>query len=253
MSQTTQSGSRVPGGREAPSVREWNDARAVEQSELGVRRSVATWLGLGVAVVVAGLAPAVYPASPGYSSSNTPLVVLGAVVAAVVALAIVPIAFGEFRRRADLLLYGACLLSAGAAAIHFAVAKEHFEEYALFGVFFVLSGIAQLAWAVLAAARPRRWILATGVAGNLAIVALWAFDRIWGLPLGPEHWKPDPLGFGDVTASAFEVVLAAACIALLRGRDARSRYRLAVPVVVLTTFALLSVMGIGSPVITPSM
>ena len=152
-----------------------------------------------------------------------------------------------------MLLYGACLFSASAAAIHFAVAKEHFEEYTLFGAFFVLTGIAQLAWAVLAAAQPRRWILAAGIAGNLPIVALWGVDRIWGLPLGPEHWQPDPVGFGDVAASACEVLLVLACFALLQGRNARMRYWLAVPVAAATTLALLSVMGIGSPVITPSM
>src|SRR5438105_6133292 len=49
--------------------------------------------------------------------------------------------------------------------------------------------------------------LLLGAVGNGLIVALWAVDRIWGLPLGPEHWKPDPVGFGDSAASAFELLL----------------------------------------------
>src|SRR5919197_531052 len=103
-------------------------------------------------------------------------------------------------------------VSAGAAAIHFAVAKAHFEEYTIFGVLFVLSGLAQLAWAVLVVRWPRRRLLQLGAVGNASIAAVWAVDRIWGLPLGPEHWKPEPVGFADVAASAFEVVLVLGCV-----------------------------------------
>ena len=45
------------------------------------------------------------------------------------------------------LLFGAmAALSAGAAAIHFAVMFEHFSEYSLYGVFFLVLAWAQLAW-----------------------------------------------------------------------------------------------------------
>src|SRR5436190_13741532 len=100
----------------------------------------------------------------------------------------------------ELLAFAAALASAGAATIHFAVAKAHLDEYALFGVFFVGSGIAQLVWPIWL--MLRRWppLLALGALGNAAIVALWAVDRIWGLPLGPDPWKPDPVGFGDSVA-----------------------------------------------------
>ena len=81
------------------------------------------------------------------------------------------------RRRAD--------PSAGAAAIHFAVMRTHFEEYFLFGVFFVLSGLTQLVWAILVVAWPRRWLLQLGAAGNASIAALWAVDRIWGAAARP--------------------------------------------------------------------
>jgi hypothetical protein len=39
-------------------------------------------------------------------------------------------------------------LSAGAAAIHFAVTFEHFSEYSLYGVFFLVLAWAQLVWPV---------------------------------------------------------------------------------------------------------
>jgi len=37
----------------------------------------------------------------------------------------------------------------GAAAIHFAVIFEHFDEYTLYGVFFLVISWAQLVWPVI--------------------------------------------------------------------------------------------------------
>src|SRR5215467_11387989 len=46
------------------------------------------------------------------------------------------------------LLGGLAALSAGAAAIHFAVVFEHFAEYAPYGVFFLVISWAQVIWPV---------------------------------------------------------------------------------------------------------
>jgi hypothetical protein len=243
---------------------EWRDAAAVDLAEAPDRRPRAL-LGMLVvaAAVVAGLLPALFPLSPGYSMRNTTAQVVAAVIAAAAAVGIVPLAALVVRTvsRRGLALYSLALLSAGAAAIHFAVAKGHFDEYFLFGLFFVLSGLAQLVWAALILFKPSRLFLALGAIGNLLIVALWGVDRIWGLPIGPEHWKPEPVGFSDVAASAFEVVLVVGCIALLahvprlRGATRARRglaFALTIAVVALTTMSLLSAVGIGSPLITPS-
>jgi hypothetical protein len=50
----------------------------------------------------------------------------------------------------------------------------HFDEYTLFGLFFVGSGIAPIAWPIWLLFR--RWppMLVLGAAGNALIVALWA-------------------------------------------------------------------------------
>ena len=40
-------------------------------------------------------------------------------------------------------------LSVGAAAIHFAVVFEHFAEYTLYGVFFLVISWAQIIWPVI--------------------------------------------------------------------------------------------------------
>jgi len=272
VTESNRSGSRAIGGVAQPraSEQEWQEARAAEEADLAQispRPSAAAWVRLLVVVLLAGALPGVYPLSPGYGSDDTAAVIGAAVVASLVAVATVPLLAAEFWPRSArrdessaVLVYGAALLSVGAAAIHFAVAKPHLEEYTLFGVFFVLSGVAQLGWAVLVLVRPLRWLLALGVAGNLAIAALWAVDRIWGLPLGPEHWKPEPVGFGDAAATGFELLLVLACVALLRRqrpivparRPSGRLLLLAAPVFALTALSLLSAMAIGSSVITPS-
>ena len=53
-----------------------------------------------------------------------------------------------------LLLGAMAALSAGAAAIHFAVTFEHFSEYSLYGVFFLVLAWAQLVWPVVLIALP---------------------------------------------------------------------------------------------------
>lgn len=245
---------------------EWLEADALDREEhrravgdrLGGRRHVAA---IGGAAVLAGLAPAVLPLTPGFSVGETFAAVVAATVAAAVAVAIVPLTqFARDRPSSgarDQLLFAVALLSAGAAAIHFAVAKMHFDEYALFGVFFVGSGIAQLVWPIWLLLRPWRPLVVLGALGNALIAALWAVDRIWGLPLGPEHWEPEPVGFGDGAVSAFELLLVAGCVALrVRRRDRPLRGATAAALVLVVTtvvaLSLLSVLGVESSVLTPT-
>jgi hypothetical protein len=217
---------------------------------------------LAPSAVVAALVSAIFPLTPGFSAADTAAAVSAAALTALIALAVIPLtarlARGLPRAGAgDSLVFTIALLSAGAAAIHFAVVKMHFAEYILFGLFFVGSGVAQLVWPLWLLLRRWRPLLLLGALGNAAIVALWAVDRIWGLPLGPTHWKPDPVGFADSAASAFELLLVAGCIVLLaRGRGGPLRQVNAVvltlAVVTVTALSLLSVLGVGSSFLTPS-
>ena len=217
---------------------------------------------LGLMALAAGLVAGAYPLTPGFSPHDTPAVVLAAATVAAVSVAVVLAADRAGRKlpRAgtdDVLVVTAALASVGAAAIHFAVAKMHFDEYTLFGVFFVVSGVAQLAWPIWLLLRRWSPLLVLGAIGNALIVALWAVDRIWGLPLGPDHWQPDPVGFGDGVASGLEVLLVACALVLLRrGHSAapqqKTKLALTFGVAALTTLALLSVLGVGSSFLTPS-
>jgi len=70
------------------------------------------------------------------------------------------------------LLYPAALLTVGAAAIYYAVAPEHAEEYLPFAMFFVLVGSAQLVAALVCLRRPKRGLFLTAVCGTSGVLAV---------------------------------------------------------------------------------
>src|SRR5215472_10225564 len=79
------------------------------------------------------------------------------------------------------LLGGLAALSASAAAIHFAVTFEHFNEYVLYGVFFLIISWAQAIWAPVVLWRPSKLWLWLGIAGNAGIGAVYFASRLTGL------------------------------------------------------------------------
>src|ERR1035438_2197750 len=141
------------------------------------------------------------------------------------------------------LVGGLAALSVGAAAIHFAVTFEHFSEYVLYGVFFLIISWAQMIWAVVVW-RPSRLWLWLGIAGNTVVLAVYVASRSTGLPIGPDIHHPEPVGGLDVVSGILEFALIAGCAALLwrpsladrpvrrRGAAATTAALLAVPVLV---------------------
>jgi hypothetical protein len=110
-------------------------------------------------------------------------------------------------------------LSALAAAIHAWVTPEHYEEYALFGVFFGLLAFAQGAWAVAVLRHPTRRVRVSGIALSAGLLLLWALSRTAGLPIGPEAWEAEPAELLDVVAGMAELgIIMVAAMSLARGR-----------------------------------
>jgi hypothetical protein len=147
----------------------------------------------------------------------------------------------------------AALLSAGAAAIHFAAAGGHFQEWWGFGAFFVVSGLAQLVWAVLAVRSSSRGVVWAGVLGNAAILVLWIVTRTVGTIVGPDPHTPESVGVPDVIASGLEFSIILACVWSATSRPSSQKLVWIVRSVTLalTTLALLSVMGAAADVIPP--
>jgi len=256
-------------GRQSGSARQWEqkwrEAAATERVEAARARPTARGrLALLLPpAALAAAAPTVLGWTPGFSAADATTAIIASAVVALVAVSIVPLAnrLGATlpdSGSGDRLLFIAALASAGAAAIHFLVIKMHFDEYTLYGVFFVVSAIAQLVWPIWLLLR--RWppLLALGAIGNAAIVALWAADRVGWVPLGPDATKAPPFGLGDSVASGFEALLVIACIVALtrgRGRPLRSDTNVALTLAAaaLTALAFLSVLGVGSSILPPAM
>jgi hypothetical protein len=115
----------------------------------------------------------------------------------------------------DLVRAGCALVSLGSAAIHFAVTEAHFHEFWLFGVFFASVAWLQMVWAVGIIAVPTRRLCLSGMIGSLVLVGLWINSRTVGIPIGPQPWTPERVGFADVLSTIFEVLVIVGCGALL--------------------------------------
>lgn len=117
----------------------------------------------------------------------------------------------------------AAVLSLAAAGIHFAVISEHLEEYVLFGVLFFALGWFQLVWAQIYLVWPRRTVAVAAIVINLGAVLVWAMSRTVGLPIGPESWIPEAIGFSDILATSFEIgIIGLMLPTLLRERFGRA-------------------------------
>lgn len=117
----------------------------------------------------------------------------------------------------------AAALSAGAAVIHAAEAPDHFAEWWGYGAFFAAAAAAQALLAVLLIRAPwhggpdARLVTAAGIAGNTAIVTLYAVTRTIGIPLvGPEAGEVEPLTRSGLVAAALEVLLIGHLVMLIR-------------------------------------
>ena len=115
----------------------------------------------------------------------------------------------------------AALLSLGAAWVHFAYVAPHLRQWWAYGAFFLASGIGQALLAPLILRWPRPWLAVVGIAGNIAIVAMYVLSRTNGAPVGPHANVPERVGAVDLATAAAEVLTIALLVTLL-GRRART-------------------------------
>jgi hypothetical protein len=141
------------------------------------------------------------------------------------------------------------LCSAAAATIHFAVVAPHWDEYVPFAVLFAVTGALQLLWAAAVLGWPTRRVLLSGAVVNLGVAAAWVVSRTAGMPVGPDAWTPEAVGFADVAATLFEVVIAGGSVVLLssagrrlEARATRAGAQLAGIAIAITLFAALALL-----------
>jgi hypothetical protein len=169
---------------------------------------------------------------------NAVLKVVSAFFIAAGAAALVPLAVLSIRRPepeavierggADSLRVIAALLTAGAAAIHFAVISEHLRVWWAEGAFFAVAAVIQLLWALAVVIRPTPLLYLVGIAGNAFLALTWVASRTMGVPLGPEAGEAEPIGFVDAMATTYEIVAVVTLLAVLfRAPTARASTALA--------------------------
>lgn len=116
------------------------------------------------------------------------------------------------RRLAHLTAAG---LLAVAGGLHLAALPSHLTASTLAGAFFATTAAAQLLGAVLVVTRPSTRTIHAVMAGNIAVLALWAISRTTGLPTGGELGIPEPLGLLDGLVTAAELLVIAASLATM--------------------------------------
>jgi len=112
-------------------------------------------------------------------------------------------------------------LSLAAAWVHLAYAAPHLRQWWAYGAFFIATGAGQALFAPLILYRPRAWLVLTGVAGNVAIVAMYVMSRTAGPPLGPHAHVAERAGTIDLSTTAAEIVLVAILVTMLGARTRR--------------------------------
>ena len=100
--------------------------------------------------------------------------------------------------------------------MHLAYAAAHLRQWWAYGAFFLATGAGQALFAPLILRRPRPWVIAAGVAGNVAIIAMYVVSRTYGPPLGPHAHVPEVAGPIDLATTAAEVYLIGVLLTMLR-------------------------------------
>jgi hypothetical protein len=105
--------------------------------------------------------------------------------------------------------------------IHVQAAFWHAGEYVPFAIAFALLAAAQFAWGAAVYRWPTQRLLGAGALVSLTVAGVWIASRTSGLPIGPQPWRPEPVGPADVIATADEAVLCCLVVLQLWGRSVR--------------------------------
>lgn len=115
----------------------------------------------------------------------------------------------------------ATLLMAFAGVLHLVIAPIHSAHAPAHGLFFVLTGIVQLVWAIAVWRRPSMWLYDAGIFLAGGLVVLWALTRFVPAPFGHGAEAVDRVGV--ICKIAEGLVLVALLILVHRATVTRAR------------------------------
>jgi hypothetical protein len=99
------------------------------------------------------------------------------------------------------------LLSLTAGWIHFAFVSSHWENWWAYGAFFLGSGVFQSLLAPALLRWPGSWTALIGIAGNVGIIGMYLWSRIYAIPLGPHKGVLERVTTVDLACTGAEVLL----------------------------------------------
>ncbi len=126
---------------------------------------------------------------------------------------------GDAGEERPMIYVAAAALSLIAGLMHVWVMPEHFAEWWGYGLFFLISAVAQgLYAALLLSRRPGKVLLLSGLIGNLAVVILFVATHTAGVPFfGPHAWEVEEFSALGAAATAAELALIVVLVSLLEG------------------------------------
>jgi hypothetical protein len=119
------------------------------------------------------------------------------------------------------LLAASCSLVA--AVVHAWVVRSHVTHWWAYGAFFAVLAVAQAGYSILVMRRPARRVALIGVAANAGVLALYAWSRTFGVPIGPHAGRPEAVGAPDLLAAAAELALIVILLLVVRTPSAAPR------------------------------
>lgn len=134
-----------------------------------------------------------------------------------------------------------------AAATHGWVVRSHLPHWWAYGAFFAGIAVFQAAYAFVLVARPSRKVAAAGIVATIGVLALYAWSRTVGLPLGPHAGQTEAIGRPDLVAAASETILVVVLAVLYRRPNSSGAKR--VPV---TASALIGVSIAAAAMLGPA-
>lgn len=115
----------------------------------------------------------------------------------------------------------AAVLSMGAAWVHLAFVESHWAAWWAYGITFLAMGVGQALFVPVILHKASTWVVAVGIAGNLAIITMYVWSRTAGIPLGPHKGVVERASLVDLACTAAEIALVAVLLVMLDRRTRR--------------------------------
>jgi hypothetical protein len=103
------------------------------------------------------------------------------------------------------------------------VIDQHAKEWPASGTFFFVLALAEGLMTVALIAGLRPWVARAGIVISAIPVVVWAWDRSFGLPFGPNKGIRGTIGRSDVLSVLFEIITVVALWPFMQQRYARAR------------------------------